>query len=218
MILEGVYRRFSALKGGKAGLDARFTHQESLAAAQVEPTGFEMSRAGRRFHLAYTGTAPTGIAPVQAFPTTAAQWAIWNADLSKSLVFKALGAMLFSGTKGLGGQLLACVFQAPNQNGIAQQTGLAVASASFSAIASKAVIKSGIVITAPALPNWFPVAEDVLAVATVGPADSIINRNLDGRVIVPPQCGLGLAVLAPAGTTPLYLPIAEWIELESDLE
>ncbi len=66
MILEGVYRRFVALKGGKAPLDARFTHQESLAVAQVEPEGFEFTRAGRRFRSAFNGTGPTGIAPVQA--------------------------------------------------------------------------------------------------------------------------------------------------------
>lgn len=220
MIFEGTYRRFTALKGGKAALDARFTHQESLAIGQVEPASFEMTRAGRRFSIAYNGTAPTGIAPVQAMPTTAAQWAIWNGENvgGKSYIFTTLGAMLFSGTKGLGGQLLASIFALPVQTGLAQQTGVAIASHSGSAIGSKAVIKSGITITNPAVPLWFPVAEDILAVATVGPGDALLNRNIEGRVILPPQTGLGLVVLAPAGTTPLYLPVAEWVELESDLE
>jgi hypothetical protein len=35
---------------------------------------------------------------------------------------------------------------------------------------------------------------------------------------VNPGYGLALAVLAPVGTSPLYLPLAEWIELESDME
>lgn len=218
MLFEGIYRRFVPLRVAKGQIDARFTFTESLAVEQVSPPGHEMTRAGRRFHIGYTGTVPTGIAPVQAFPTTAAQWAIWNGDLSKSYSFTALGALLFSGTKGLGGQLLACIFQLPTQSGLAQQAGVTPQSASFSAIGSKAVIKSGIVITNPALPNWMPIAEDVLAVATVGPANAIINRSLDGRILVPPGAGLGLAVLAPAGTTPLYLPIAEWIEVETDQE
>lgn len=216
MIFEGTYRRFMGLRGGKAQIDARMTHQESLAVAGVEPAGFEMTRAGRRFFLGFTGTVPTGIAPVQAFPTTAAQWAISNVDAAATYFFKTLGALLFSGTSGLGGELLACIFQSPAQQGFA--AGLAVQSASNSARSSKAAVKSGVTITTPLLPNWFPVAEQIAGAAQIGPASSIVNRQLDGRIAVPPGFSLGLAVLAPAGTTPLYLPIAEWIEQETDME
>src|SRR5947207_2353188 len=110
MIFEGTYRRFMGLRSGKAPLDARLTHQESLAVCAVEPPGFEMTRAGRRFYISYNGTAPTGIATVQVLPTTAAQWVIWNADAAKTYFFKALGAMVLSGTPGVGGQLLAAIF------------------------------------------------------------------------------------------------------------
>jgi hypothetical protein len=216
MIFEGTYRRFIGLRGGKAQIDARFTDQESLAVGGVEPAGFEMTRAGRRFFLGFTGTVPTGIAPVQAFPTTAAQWAISNADAAATYFFKTLGALLFSGTSGLGGELLACIFQTPAQQGFA--AGLAVQNAANSARGSKAAVKSGVTITAPTLPNWFPVAEQIAGAAQIGPASSIANRQLDGRIAVPPGFSLGLAVLAPAGTTPLYLPIAEWIEQETDME
>lgn len=217
MIFEGTVRRWTAMRSGKGAVDARLTHQESLAVAQVEPPGFEVTRSGRRFHIAYNGTVPTGIAPVQAFPTTAAQWAIGNNDTAKSHLWRSLGALLFSGTQGLGGQLLACVFQTPAVAGAA--TGLAVQNASgASALGSRAVIKSAVTITAPALPNWIPIAEDIGAAARVGPVASIINRQLDSRLIVPPGWALGLCVLAPAGTTPLYLPTGEWEELESDLE
>jgi hypothetical protein len=217
MIAEGIYRRFQALKNGKGPIDARFTFAESIATAQVEPDGHEMTRSGRRFSIGW-GAAPTGIAPVQAIPTTAAQWVIWNGDLAKSYVLTALGALLFSGTKGLGGTLLATLFNTPSQQGLAQAAGAAIVSHSGSAIGSKAVIKSGITLTGPVAPNWTPIAEDMLAVATVGPATVMADRLKAGRIIIPPQMGLGLAVLAPAGTTPLYLPIAEWLELETDLE
>jgi hypothetical protein len=218
MILESVYRRFQALRVAKGPLDARSTFTESLAVAQVEPDGHEMTRAGRRFSIGWNGTAPTGIAPVQAMPTTAAQWVLWNGDQAKTYALTALGALLFSGTKGLGGTLLATIFSTPSQQDLAQATGVAIVNHSASAIGSKAVVKSGITLTGPGVPVWTPVAEDILAVATIGPATAIINRIKAGRLAIPPQKGLGLVVLAPAGTTPLYLPIAEWIELETDME
>jgi hypothetical protein len=218
MMFEGIYRRFQALRVAKGPLDARFTFTESLAVAQVEAQGHEMTRAGRRFYLAYNGSVPTGIAPVQAFPTTAAQWVIWNNDNAKTYFFEQLGAMVFSGTTGLGGELLYTIFKAPAQTG-AHATGLAVASASFSSISSKAIIKSGVTITDPATPVWAQVAEQVSAAAIIGPASCIASRpGYRSIVAVNPGYGLGLAVLAPAGTTPLYLPLAEWVEAESDME
>lgn len=218
MIFEGIYRRFQALRVAKGPLDARFTFTESLAVAQVESPGHETTRAGRRFYLGYNGTVPTGIAPVQAFPTTAAQWVLWNADPAKTYFIESIGAMLLSGTSGLGGELLAALFQAPAQTG-ASAAGLAIASASGSNIGSKAKIKSAVTITDPATPAWFHVAEQLSAAAVVGPASCIANRaSLRTIVAIPPGFGLGLVVLAPAGTTPLYLPTAEWVELETDME
>jgi hypothetical protein len=193
------------------------THQESLAVGQVEPIGFEMTRAGRRQYLAYNGTAPTGIAPVQAFPTTAAQWVIWNADPIKHYVIKSLGAILISGTNAVGGTLLATIFQAPAQIG-ANAAGLTTMNGSSSTFASKAIIKSAVTITGPAAPNWAPVADAILSGVATLPSTIIVNRGVDGRIIVPAGMGLGLCVLAPAGTTQLFLPIAEWVELESDIE
>jgi hypothetical protein len=218
MILEGIYRRFSALRVAKGPIDMRMTFTEAVAIAQVEPEGHEMTRAGRRFSIGWTGAVPTGIAPVQAFPTTAAQWVLWNGDLSKTYSLTALGALLFSGTKGLGGTLLAALFSTPSQQDLAQQAGASVVSHSLSAIGSKAVVKSGITLTGPAVPLWTPVAEDLIAVASVGPVMAMVNRIKAGRLQIPPQKGLALAVLAPAGTTPLYLPLAEWIEVETDME
>src|SRR6266568_2189225 len=98
MILEGIYRRFIPLRVARGPDDIRITHAESLAVGQVEPSGWEMTRAGRRFSIAYNGTAPTGQAPVQALPTTLAGWVIWNADPAKSYGFEMLGETYFSGT------------------------------------------------------------------------------------------------------------------------
>jgi hypothetical protein len=211
MILEGIYRRFVPLRVAKGTIDARFTFTESLAVGQVEPDGWEMSRAGRRFHLAYNGTVPTGIAPVQAMPTTVTAFTIWNADPSKSYGFTVLGALTFSGTPAVtGGVLLATIFQAPVQLG-ANLTGVAIMSASNGGPASKAIVKGTVTITGPAVPVWAPVADQQAS----GPP---VNRQLNGRVLLAPGQGLGLTVLAAVGTTPLFLPVAEWIELETDQE
>ena len=217
MIIEGIVRRFGALRGGKGPVDVRLTHQESVAIAQVEPEGFEVTRSGRRFKSAFTGTAPTGIAPVQAMPTTAAQWVLWNGDLVKSYVVTSVGALLFSGIPAAGGTVLGALFQAPNQNGLAQQAGIGIANMSASAIGSKAVIKSGIALTAPAVPLWVPLAALPDAVDGVG-GQAGPTSDIKGRLIIPPQMGLGIAIFAGAGTTPLFLPIFDWIELECDLE
>lgn len=217
-LLEAYVRRFNPIRVAKALLDGRLTFTESLAVAQIEAPGHEMTRAGRRFYLGYNGAVPTGIAPVQAFPTTAAQWVIWNNDNAKTYWFEQLGAMVLSGTTGLGGELLATILKAPAQLGASAQ-GFAPVSASGSAIASKAILKSGVTITDPAVPVWAQVAEQVSSAAIVGPASCIASRpGYRSIIAVNPGYGLGLAVLAPAGTTPLYLPLAEWVELESDLE
>lgn len=216
MIFEGVYRRFSTLKAGKAPLDIRLTHQESLAVAQIEPEGFDITRSGRRFQLGYNGTPPTGIAPVQAFPTTAAAWVLWNADPYKSYVITNVGIMLFSGVMAAGGSVLGTIFKAPVQSG-ANATGLAVMNMSGSAIGSNAILKSAVVITGPAVPVWSHLAALPDAVDGVGGLAGP-TADVKGRMIIPPGQGLGLTVFAGAGTTPLFVPSLAWVELESDLE
>lgn len=216
MILEGIYRRFQGLRVAKGPIDARFTFTESLAVEQVGPAGLEMTRAGRRFYLGFTA-APTGIAPVQAWPTTAAQWVLWNADANKTHFYKALGAYPISGTPGAGGQLLAAIITAPAQSGLA--TSVLPFSASNGSLTSKMSVKSGVTITAPAAPAWAPIAENLSPNVGAFPGSGLlVNRALDGRFAVQPGQGLALAVLALAGTTPLFVPLAEWIEQETDTE
>lgn len=220
MISEGFARRFLALKGGKNQTEMRFTHQESMAMGQVEPVNFEMTRAARRFFLG-NSAAVTGIAPVQAIPTTAAQWVIWNADQARSYFFEELGVFLTSGTPGLGGSLWAALFTAPAQSG-ASAAGMTVQSASQGGMASKAVIKSAVAITAPAAPAWFPLVQSLDAITaaafSTGYGMTLERRDLAGAIAIQPGQGLALAVMAPAGTTPLFAPFARWIEQETDME
>lgn len=218
MIAEGKKRRFTLSRGGDAPADLRLTHQDSLAVAQVEPPGFELTRAGRRFILG-NKAAITGIANVTALPTTAAQWTIFNNDAKRTYFFETIGVYLTSGTPGVGGVLLACLFCTPSQAAATADTGTSVTSASNGGMSSAAIIKSGVTITAPGAPNWFPLASNPSPNVTAFAASTFLeNRNIGGSIAVPPGQGLGLAVVAPAGTSPLFAPFAQWVEIETDME
>jgi hypothetical protein len=220
MIFEGTYRRFIGLRSGKAPIDARITHQESLAVGQVEPANFEMTRAGRRFLLGISA-AITGIAPAQAIPTTAPQWVFWNADPIATYFLEEIIAVLTAGTPGLGGSLWACLFSAPAQVG-ALVAGLSIQSASQGSRQSKATVKTGVTITSPAAPVWFQLdasIQNITAAAfSTGYSNGFARRDLAGALALQPGQGLGLAVMAPTGTTPLYAPLLRWIEQETDME
>jgi hypothetical protein len=193
------------------------TQLNAVRVAQLEPPGAELSRWGRRFFLAPL-SGITGIAPVQTVPTTAAHWVLWNADTVKTYFFETVGVAPASGTAGVGGQCLAALISAPAQTGLA--TGVAVANASASSTnTSSAACKSSITITTPAAPKWFPIAETVSPNVGAYPGSGLlINRNVAGKIVVPPGYGLALATLALAGTTPLFIPVLEWYEAKSDNE
>jgi len=187
----------------------------AMRVADVEPDGFELTRAGTRFYCAQSA-ALTGIAPVQAMPTTAAQWVIWNPSTTKSLVFDKIGLLLISGTAGAGIVVVAAHVTLPANT--TNKSGITIASASASSIASVALVNSGVTVTSPTAPAWFEVATSGSANTSVHSV-SAFNTDVRGRVIVPPLKGLGICALSPAGTSPLFAPIGcSWSEIATDLE
>lgn len=184
-----------------------------LRVAQLDQESAELTRSGRRFNTSWT-TGVTGIAPVQAMPTTAAQWAIGNTSQTDTLSFDEIGVHLASGTAGLGIVVVACLFTLPVQ--VAFATGMSIASRSGSTRTSAAKINSGVTITTPAAPAWFPVAYHGFTPTAVNSV--IAAANVKGKLMLPPLTSLGLAVLSPAGTSPLYVPHAVWVEAAQDLE
>lgn len=192
---------------------ARASNSGALRTAQTEQSGLELSRAGVRFMMGQSA-ALTGIAPVQAMPTTAAQWVIWNPSTTKSLVFDKLGAYLNSGTAGAGSTVIIANITLPATS--STKSGITIANMSGSSTASVALINSGVTVTSPAAPAWHVLC------TTASAATAVLNvaayEDVNGKVIVPPLAGLGLCVLAPTGTSPLYAPIAQWTEVELDLE
>ncbi len=217
MLFEGVFRRFIPIRSGRGPADARFTHAESLAIAQVEPSGLEMTRAGRRYLLG-NNAAITGIQSVAALATTAAHWVLWNADPVRTCFFETIGMYNTSGTPGVGGVLFAAIITAPAQVG-STATGTSIVSASGGNTTSKLIAKVSISVTGPAAPNWFPIAENNSANVGAFPGSgNFANRGVAGRIAIQPGQGLALYTLTPAGSTPLFAPFAEWVELETDME
>lgn len=216
--IYGEIRNFSGSTSVSGDRAIRMTTQESLAVALVEPPGVEMCRAGKRFLLG-NSAAITGIAPVQTLVTTSAQFSLYNTSDRKTIFFEEIGMYLTSGTPGVGGTLWVCIFRLPvvAAPGTAY-TGTKVSSASGVA-AGNLVAKASITISEPAAPNWFPIATNSSANVTAFAASTYLeHRDLQGSIALPPAYGLGMAVVAPAGTSPLFAPFAKWIELDSNLE
>lgn len=192
----------------------RGTQQKSLAVSITEPDGMDYTRAGKRFFLGRNAAA-TGIAPVQTQMTTAAQWVIWNTSSTLTMFFDMIGVILDSGVGGATGTTLYVAhFSAPAQTGFA--TGISAVSANGNSTAtSSAAVKSGITITAPAAPTWFPIANVPSAVTPGILGTTVANYEVRGKIAVQPLRGLGFAVAGAAGTTPLFGPVAEWVEVVS---
>jgi hypothetical protein len=221
MLLTAIVRRFDQLMS-KAENDVRQTFLESLAVAQVEAPGDEASRGGLRFRG--TAQAATGIAPVQALPTTAAQWFLYNPVNNRvSAWVDTLGCELTSGTAATTGTELyftmAGPANVPATIQIASKSGVVIQNANpISAKGASALsLNSGV--TLQGTNTWFPIAASYPfgTGAPVGQC-ACVTRNIDGKIIIPPGCGLGLAVISGTGTTPLFAPFAEWREYLADLE
>jgi hypothetical protein len=214
----GKLRRFKPQTSGEIEAPIRLTFAESQAVAQVEPPRFELTRAARRFTLG-NGAAITGIAPVTALPTTAAQFVLWNNDPRKTAFFEEIGAYLSAGTPAASGYQLQCaLFRAPASVG-ATYAGTSIAqSLGGGGNSSKMIAKASVTITDPAAPTWYPLASAVLSAVAFPNQVEIARRDLAGGLAIPPNWGLALAMVGATGTGALFAPFATWVELETDTE
>lgn len=218
MLIEAIAGRFTQRVNGLMALMA--TQLGSLRVAQVEGEGDEASRAGLRFHMSAVGA--TGIAPVQAIPSTAAQWMIWNPNGNVVSAFlDVVGIELASGTAGAGGTLYGTIVPpafAPATVPTISQANVKIMNANpVSTRASSLLVVSGQTLLNAVAGNWFPLA-------FMNPAQTVLGqtqmelRDLRGKLLIPPGCGLALAVISPTGTTPLFAPYASWREYAADVE
>lgn len=218
-------RRFVTGKAGMSPIIARATGLESLAIAQTESPHTQSAVSGDRFHLVATAAAYAGVAGttgVVAQVTTTAQWVIWNNDFQKSYAFDVIGMCMTSGVLTAGSGLLVqvCLFQSPAATGGPTTADTVVVSGSNGGPSSKAIIKNAYAMTTPAAPVWYTIAKnDSTNIGVTGQASiAAVNRDVRGRIIVPPQQGLGFAAYTTATGTPRFVPIASWTEVELDLE
>jgi hypothetical protein len=221
-VLKGVYRRFSQNKNSRSPMELRMTGIESLAVALTEGAGDEMTRAGLRFHMSALGA--TGIAPVQAIPSTAAQWYIHNpaANLPTAWL-ETLGVVNVSGTTGVGATLYGCIVGPANVPTViptASAATVTIKNASApSTKSSGLVVVSGQTLLNTLAGNWFVIAANPALPTTSPVGQGIIElRSIGGQMAIPPGCGIGLAVVSPTGATPLFAPYASWREYIGDLE
>ncbi len=218
MLIEAIASRLNQKLGNMATAALRLTPGlGSLAVAMAEGEGDEASRAGIRFHL--LATLATGIAPVQALPTTAAQWLLYNPlNSGVNMYFDRLGAWLLSGTAGAGGTVLAGLCgaaQVPTTipNGLSACT---VSNANPGSVRGSALkIASGA--TLAANPGWQPIAWMNPAGTVLGQTQ-MVNDDVRGKFILSPGAGLALVVISPTGTTPLFIPVASYREYAADTE
>jgi hypothetical protein len=219
MLIELQAQRFVQRLSGLITTTA--TSLGSMRVAQSEADGDEHTRAGMRFHM--SGTGATGIAPVQALPSTAAQWLIYN-PLSNpvSALVDRVGMFLVSGTAGAGGTVLGCIVPpsfAPATVPTVSAANVKISNANpVSTKASSLIVASGQTLQNAATGNWFPLCQ-------MNPAGTLLGQtymdtwvDLRGRMMIPPGCGLALVVISPTGTTPLFAPFAAWREFSADLE
>lgn len=218
-MMDAVIRPF--IRKAAGAVDLCMTEWEALRVTQHELPMQEEARAGLAYYFG-PKNGITGIAPVQAVPTTAAQWVLWNADQVKSVIIDELGMLLVSGTAGSGIICLASLIQTPSQDAVAMNTGMGVwaanggggGGASFNSVLR---IVSGVTLTQPAAPYWFPIAE-AQSGATAILSTMAMNRQIKGGLIIPPKTGLALAVTSPAGTSPLFAPCGRHVEKVLTLE
>jgi hypothetical protein len=217
--VKGLVGRWGALLGNNNEAELALTSQGSLAIAQREPLYSEASRSGARF-IASMNTL-TGIAPVQAWPTTAAAHYIYNGDPIKTYVIDYLGFTCLAGTPASGGSLLGLIIKPTGT--LPTMGGYNVVNASGSGNASRAVIATGYTIPAIAAAvtpwsGWVILnTANLAAAAYVGGGDASDNFK-DGRLQIQPGYGLALTVLSGAGTTPLFGVHAEWLEAQLDMQ
>jgi hypothetical protein len=217
MLFEGTAGRFIQRASGL--LAFTLTGLNSLRIAQMEGEGDEATRAGFRFQC----MGATGIAPVQAAISTAAQWMLWNpAGNTVTAFMDVIGSEALAGAPvGTGGTLYVCPVPpkfAPATIPTISQTNATIANCNpTSTRQSNLVLVVSQTLLNAAAGNWTPIAfsnpnNTVLAQTQVE------HRDLRGKICIPPGCGLAAGMVSPAGTGALWALYAQWREYAADLE
>ena len=225
--LKGLIRKFG--QNVAQGLTTvRQTYNESLAIAQVEGEGDESTRANIRFAFGWT-SAVTGIAPVVAIPTVAAQWLLWNpADSPNTIWIDELGmshvsgagstvipSFWFAARKVFSSGALSTITAANIPTGNIAGMLTSPRGAGSAAAATNLVITSGATVTSGS--PFVAIAEYLETILSPAALEmSCTNRDIKGKISLPPGCGLALSAFAAVGGgAPLFAPHGTYREYAS---
>lgn len=221
MLIKGLIERFT--RRGDGQRHVRLTGLGSQACSLVEAPAAERARAGIRFN-AVNGNGSTFLAPVTAWPTLTATMALWNGDPKKTLFLDTAYAFLASGTPDVGGALIGCVTTiAQARPTLSSGSNGGYAGTVISGLSGQkagktnAAFCTNITITGDQ-PSWFVIDGKPQVSATAKIAAASFQGYFLGGIAVPPGYMFGMAVLAGAGTTPLYGFGVQFDDYESDLE
>ena len=210
MDLVGTVRQIGARIGVGTERTVNLDEQGALLVSQLGLKYGALARNNRIFGATFgTGTA---IAPVQAVPTTAAAWSVYNGepDGGRDLYIIQAAAHSVSGTLGLGLALLGCVSLARQTTVPTDYASSIKSSLCGGAFDSKALFDQDHTITG-GTPAWMTLAaRSQVSAVEVG---SGLVAPVDGFMKVPPGHIAGFTVLAPVGTTALFGVSAIWAEL-----
>jgi hypothetical protein len=203
--LKALIRKFGQnVQGGLTTL--RMTFAESLAIAQVEGAGDEMTRAGLRYSFGFLSTV-TGIAAVQAIPTTNTAWLLWNPAANPNTIFiDELGVVNVSGSQAtttstflMGRKIFSSsaslsTITAANIP-IANATGMVTSNRGVqSASNSQLIIGSNITVVAGSPFETIIESLGSNTASATALAVALSNRQIAGTIAIPPGTGYGLSV------------------------
>jgi hypothetical protein len=195
---------------GPAQVDAR---QGSHAEGIVQQSGGKYKEATKRGNVYSAMTAVTGVAPGTALGTTAA-FCLYNPSTStKNLIVQKLGMGVISGTLG-GGEVN--ITSDSIAAGAAIPTGTAITprnrnTASANASVATPLTTATVTTTAAKMIGVLcSLTEQVVATTAVN--NEIIEKDIDGEIVIPPGSYICLHATAAAGSTPLVVFTATWEE------
>ena len=210
MMFEGLVRAITAARFGQ-GVE-RQVGLDEIGGLLTSQAGLQygwLARNNRIFGATFgTGTA---IAPIQATPTTAADWDLYNGepDGGRDLYIIQAGVRSVSGTMGLGLSLLGCVSLARQTTVPTDYTNSIKTSLTGGPFDSKAIFDQAQTITG-GTPAWITLASrDQVSAVSVG---SGLVAVVNGFMKVPPGHVAGFVAMAPAGTNALFGVDVVWAE------
>lgn len=193
------------------GLGTVDCRQGAHSEAIVQQSGGKYKEATKRGSVYSCTTAATGVAPGTALGTTAA-FCLYNpVGTGKRLIVQKIGMGLISGTIGAG-----TVWITGSASADAVPTGTAITprnrdiGSSNSSVATPLTTATITTNAAKQIDILCSLSEEVVATAT-GPTE-VVDKDIDGEIVIEPGSYITCHATAAAGSTPLVVFKASWEE------